>query len=232
MRHGREIAYQLDPGVPPREAAIFLAGSAFGILLHQRRQFVLHASAVEVNGKAVLFCGPSGAGKSTLAAALMKEGRGFVTDDVCLMAFDDADRPHVLPDGRMLKLWDDALGRLAFDERKGESVREGIGKFYLPAEGRAVPAPPAAIYVLRVARPPLAPGIEKIATPDAAALLQANNRPLLAKKMGLGTAYFFAASKLLRHSKVFYLTRALDFDAMGHVTGWLGAHWRELGLCS
>jgi Coenzyme PQQ synthesis protein D (PqqD) len=42
---------------------------------------ILHASAVAVDGRCVVFCGERGAGKSTLAAALVAAGAEFVTDD-------------------------------------------------------------------------------------------------------------------------------------------------------
>ena len=41
---------------------VFLFGFAFGILLHRRKQNVLHASAIRIVFLVVLFCGPSGAG--------------------------------------------------------------------------------------------------------------------------------------------------------------------------
>jgi hypothetical protein len=66
---GNEIVFEPAPGVDGGDVSIFLIGTVFGILLHQRGEIVLHASAVRVAGKAVLFCAPSGSGKSTLAAA-------------------------------------------------------------------------------------------------------------------------------------------------------------------
>jgi hypothetical protein len=205
----------------------------FGIALHQRRRLVLHASAVSVNGRGVLFCGPSGAGKSTLAAALIKEGYRFVTDDVCLIDFGAASEPYVVPDGRMLKLWEDALGQLALDERKEAAVRDGIRKYYVPTEEPQTVAPLYAIYVLREARPPLVPGIEPINTADALVLMKQHAyRPLLAEKMGLSQPYFFAASKVLRQARMFYLTRCLDFGATAQVIESLRTHWREMGIAS
>lgn len=41
----------------------------------------LHASAVEIRGRAAVFAGVSGAGKSTIAAALGSRGRRYLADD-------------------------------------------------------------------------------------------------------------------------------------------------------
>jgi len=43
---------------------------------------IFHASAVDLDGRAVAFVGPSGAGKTSLALALCRLGAGFVADDV------------------------------------------------------------------------------------------------------------------------------------------------------
>ena len=128
----------VEPEAPAREAdiPIFILGTVFGILLHQREQIVLHASAVRVNGKAVLFCGPSGAGKSTLAAALAQRGYPLVTDDFCTLTVDGAGAPLVHPDGRQLKLWAQAIDRLDLAQQRGERVRDCLEKYYVePARG-------------------------------------------------------------------------------------------------
>ncbi|WP_138471691.1 HPr kinase/phosphorylase [Poseidonocella sp. HB161398] len=49
-----------------------------------------HASAVAIDGRAVLILGPSGSGKSALALALMGYGAELIADDVTLLWREDA----------------------------------------------------------------------------------------------------------------------------------------------
>ena len=53
--------------------------------LGQRRYLLLHASAVEKDGRALLMTGESGAGKSTLAALLMARGWRLMGDEFALL---------------------------------------------------------------------------------------------------------------------------------------------------
>lgn len=60
-------------------------GMNLQMALAQRRYLLLHASAAERNGKAVLMTGVSGAGKSTLAALLMARGWRLMGDEFVLI---------------------------------------------------------------------------------------------------------------------------------------------------
>jgi hypothetical protein len=60
-----------------------LAAAAHGLDL-------LHASGVELGGRAVAFTGAPGTGKTSLAAQLVARGHGFVTDDVLAVETDGA----------------------------------------------------------------------------------------------------------------------------------------------
>ncbi len=229
---GREIMVSPESEAARADVPVFILGTVFGILLHQREQVVLHASAVEVNGRAVLFCGASGAGKSTLAAALTQCGYPLVTDDFCALTLEGPGAPLAQSDGRQLKLWGQAIDRLQLAPSRGEPVRKSLEKFYVkPRKVFSAPLPLAAVYILREARPPHAAGIQRPNAVDAALLLRRNAyRPLLVRRMNQKARYFRAATAIANLAGVFHLTRALDFDALPQVIASLERHWMDLRL--
>jgi hypothetical protein len=232
LTEGSDIVVAPESAAGDADIPVFILGTVFGILLHQREQIVLHASAVRVNGKAVLFAGASGAGKSTLAAALAQRGYPLVTDDVCTLTLDASGAPLVHPDGRQLKLWAQAIERLDLAAQRGERVRASLEKFYVePSEVFTEPLPLGAAYALREARPPHQPGIDQPNVVDAALLLRRNAyRPLLVRRMDQKANYFHAATAIANVAGIFYLTRALDFAKMPEVIASLEAHWLDLRL--
>jgi len=232
LNAGSEIVVAPESEEAAADIPIFILGTVFGILLHQREQIVLHASAVRVQGRAVLFCGASGAGKSTLAAALVQRGYPLVTDDVCTLTIGGSGAPLVYPDGRQLKLWAQTIDRLDLAQQRGDRVRKSLEKFYVePNEAFAEPLALGAVYALREARPPLVPGIEKPNVVDAALVLRRNAyRPLLVRRLGQRANYFHAATTIANVAGIFYLARALDFAKMPDVIAWLEQHWLELRL--
>ena len=232
LNDGSEIVVAPETEASAADIPIFILGTVFGILLHQREQIVLHASAVRVGEKAVLFCGQSGAGKSTMAAALAQRGFPLVTEDICAITETSSGAPVVHPDGRQLKLWAQTIDRLELAGRRGERVRSSLEKFYVEAhDAFSEPLPLGAIYALREARPPHAPGIELPNVVDAALILRRNAyRPQLVRQMGQRASYFHAATAIANSAGIFYLTRALDFAKMPEVIAFLERHWIELRL--
>jgi hypothetical protein len=232
LRNGDQIVFAPYSEASLDDVPIFLIGTVFGILLHQRQQIVLHASAVEVNGKAVIFCGPSGEGKSTLAAALARLGYRLLADDVCAITFRANSDPVVHPDGRHLKLWAQAIEKLELEDVRGGRVRNHLEKFYVqPPEVTVEAVPLGAVYSLREARPSDIPGIARPNIVDATLLLRGNAyRPLLVTRLEQKAQYFRAAAKIASKSGVFRLTRPGDFAVMPEVVCWLERHWRDLGV--
>jgi len=228
---GRRIEVELATGATPRDAAAFVLGATFGILLHQRGALVLHGAAVARSGAAIAICGRSGAGKSTLAAALCDAGFDFVTDELCAIGLDDAQRPVVEPDGRRLKLWRDTLGHLGPAAIQGPAVRDGFEKYFVAPPTALSTAPRlAAIYVLRESRPPLADGIEPLAAPDALRMLDFEAyRPSLRAKLGSRPAMLAQGAGLLRHVRVFRLAYPRDFERLRATAASLIEHWAGLG---
>ena len=150
---GDEIVVDAEAGAVDRNVRLFLLGSAFGALLHQRGLLPLHANAVEIDGRAVAFMGPSGAGKSTLAAWFHDHGYRVIADDVCVIRFDGEGRPCAAPGLPRLRLWRDALELMGRDSTNypRSFAGEQMDKFDVAIEEHSTVQsriPLAALYVL------------------------------------------------------------------------------------
>jgi hypothetical protein len=234
MTEGDELAFEPEAGRSDEDLKIFLLGSAFGALLHQRGGFVLHASAVAVNGEAVLFCGASGSGKSSLVAALSAAGYPVLADDVGLIQTASSGRPMVAPDGRRLKLWADAMSSLSISSKFDAAVRPGILKFWVDPQTTASPEalPLRAVYFLRAEAPPHRSGIEPLSSLVVLALLRQNAyRPRLVKLLGQEADWLERSLSVIHASDAFHLTRRWSFDALPGCIEALQRHW-ETGKCA
>lgn len=232
VSEGKAIVFEAEGNTLPEEIASFLVGSVFAVLLHQRRQIVIRASAVRVGDKAILFCGPSGTGKSTIAAALGRRGYPLLNDDLCTIDLDPAGTPFVHSDRHRLTLWIDAIRYLDLTDRKGSALRSILDKFYVEPHGMcSEPLQLGAVYTLRETRAPFYDGIECPNAIDMTLLIhQSAYHPRMVTAMQQQPRYFLSAAKIADAAGVFYLTRPHDFARMTTVIGWLEEHWRTTGL--
>jgi HprK-related kinase A len=104
--------YMLPDAAPLPLAQALLAaemGMNLQIALGWRRHLLLHASAVEKDGRALIMTGASGSGKSTLAAMLGHRGWRFMGDEFVLIDLHTGD---AAPFPRMISLKNEAIGAM------------------------------------------------------------------------------------------------------------------------
>jgi len=133
--------------------AIYLQGPLMGFVLRLRGVTALHASAVCINGRAVVLCGPREAGKSTTAAALALRGVPVLCDDIatinekneefqmesgcpriCLWpdaVLDLLGSPDALP--RLIPAWEKCFLPLDGSRARFEPNKQPVGAIYLLA---------------------------------------------------------------------------------------------------
>lgn len=232
LEGGQSIAFESEDDAELQDVAVFLSGSVFGVLLHQRNHIVLHASAVLVGDKAVLFCGQSGAGKSTLAAALGEHGYSLVADDQCAIEIGADGIPRIQADGRRLRLWEKSISELGLDDRRGDPMRNRLRKFYVePVAASDAAVPIGAVYALIEIRGQQEPGIERPNVVEGTRLLVANAyRPMLVHRLDQREVYFRAAAAIAATSGIFRLKRQLGFNEIPATIATLQAHWEDIGL--
>jgi hypothetical protein len=77
-------------------------------VLRLRGVICLHASAVNINDRSVIFVGSEGAGKSTMAAAFARQGFFVLSDDI--VALSEYGREfRALPACPRVNLWPDSV---------------------------------------------------------------------------------------------------------------------------
>ena len=227
---GREIVVDPHPDVSDRNLRLFLLGSVFGILCHQRGLLPLHANAIVAGRGAVAFAGPSGAGKSTLAAEFQRRGFRLLADDVCMVDFDEHGAPVAWPGIPRVKLWADAANRFGLDCSELDQVIDGTAKYHVPTSPTvdAGPVPLRRLYLLAKADDDRPPGIVQLRGQEAMAAIMANTyRGFWLKPMGLHTAHFSQCAALLSSVRVYAATRQWGFDCFGSEVDWLERHLFE-----
>lgn len=211
IRAGSEVVVQAAAEASDAEVRLFLLGTVLGMLAHQRGFFPLHASCVRVNGRALAFCGDSGAGKSTLAATLVRRGHTLICDDIAVIAPSASAGPMVWPALPRMRIWRDALDRMAVPSATLERDRIQLEKFLLPASSDTFatePVPLAGIYSLVWDADLSQPALAALAPMDTVIHLTHQvyrHRPALA--MGRQAALFQAAGQIAARVPVKQLRR-------------------------
>lgn len=215
VRNGKQVTITPDAKATEQDVRVFLLSSVMGVLAYQNGFFPLHASAVAIDGRAVVFCGRSGAGKSTMAAAFHHRGHRLLADDLCVTDISGA-TPMVQPGYRHLKLWPDTLGR--FDEMFPDRrpLRSGMKKFLVltQAASNRDAVPLHCIYMLSTSvndqmHLRSVHGIEKLE-----AVRSRSYRRRAIEGLGLRNEHFQRCGELSARTQVRVVERTRDFSQL------------------
>jgi hypothetical protein len=94
-----------------QDTVTYLVGPILGLLLRLRGIVCLHASAVSIKDRAVVFVGSEGAGKSTTAAAFALRGYPVLSDDIVALV-DCGHEFRMFPAYPRVNLWPDSVALL------------------------------------------------------------------------------------------------------------------------
>ena len=128
---GREVEYAPVKGASRETLELYLNGSVYGAILHQRKILPLHGSSFVLDGKGILVCGEAGAGKSSVTASFVFNGAGFLTDDVTPMVIREG-VPMIMALSDRIKLWDDTLKQLGLKNKGLKKIAPDNEKYYYP----------------------------------------------------------------------------------------------------
>lgn len=147
---GNEVEYAPEKNTTKEAIELYLNGSVYGAILHQRNILPIHGSSFIFKNRGVMVCGPSGAGKSSLTTSFCLAGSEFLTDDVTPLVFPDENKtPHILPFSDRIKLWDDSLEQLALENSTLPPISPGEKKYYYTLKKKKVaPYPLHAIFMI------------------------------------------------------------------------------------
>ncbi len=211
---GTDIRIEPAPEADLADVRAFLFSSTWGALLHQRGALVLHASAVQTPGGAVIVSGRAGAGKSTLLAALLQRGYPLLADDK-VAVIDHDGHPTLLPGYPTVRLWDDALDRMGVPLDGLPRLREGVDKYLYRAPAfHTSLAPARALFSLRLSQ---APGVEirQMNSVDAfSAVYHGTYRARIVRAFGRRRAHFAQVSAFVGAVPVFRLERPRETDSV------------------
>jgi hypothetical protein len=126
---GNYISIFPYPEAGENTISLYLNGSVYGAILHQRKVLPVHGSSFKLNGKGIMICGESGTGKSSLTASFCLNGAQFLSDDITPVIFKK-NEPCIWAMSDRIKLWSDSLKQLKQSEDGLHRIYPDTDKFY------------------------------------------------------------------------------------------------------
>jgi hypothetical protein len=214
----------------------YLLGPIIGLVLRLRGLTGLHASAVQIDGRAVVFTGPAGAGKSTLAGAFAVRGFPVMADDTIVL------RPHgrewtVSSGYPRLRLWpESAEALMAAGGRDGflpPGVSGSMSRYHLDllSPGRHFSestAPLGVVYLLGDVSAENVTSVAPVSPADALIALVANTYANALLDRHLREREFQALGDLVQTVPVRRLTRPAD---LAHLSSFCDRVFADLEGC-
>lgn len=133
VQDGDKVSLQVYPEADQQSVQLFLNGSVFGAVLHQKRIIPLHGSSFIYNNKGVVICGDSGVGKSSITAAFCQNGATFINDDITPIVFEGT-QILIKSIRTSIKLWEDSLQTLGIENDNLQKIRPSLTKYYIPID--------------------------------------------------------------------------------------------------
>jgi hypothetical protein len=111
-------------------------GPVFAYWLELRGTPAIHASALDLEDRAVLFLADNGGGKSTLAAECLRSGMRLIADDISVLA-RNGESVNVMPSYPQMRMWPELADRYVHGWKNLPWVHPGCEKYRVPvgAEG-------------------------------------------------------------------------------------------------
>jgi len=161
-----------QPPLTAEDMATYFLGPVLGFVLRRRNTVCLHASGVEIQGRAVCFCGDAVYGKSTTAAALALRGLPVIAEDIVALE-ESGDGFDAVPGYPRVCLWPESVKMLLGREDALPQLTPGWEKHFLELDGRGAKFAPAkmALDIIYLFAPrsddQSAPRVEKISPREA-----------------------------------------------------------------
>lgn len=237
IKQGHEIIIEPYPNTDKAQILSCLLGRVMAILMHQRRNLVLHASSLEIGGKAVGIGAHSGTGKSTFAAYLATRGHGYLTDDMIPLKTEDGAGPQVYPGFPLAKLHPETAAALNIPAERITPISAEMDKKFVSFPPREDPMrayPLHALYILNegpevsLTRMPVQQAVMELVTHSFSRIFAQNEFETTGDKSRLQKTLQQCAW-LAGKIPVYRLTHPRDFALLPQLAALIEANVREGG---
>ena len=221
---GRRVLCNNLGEIPLESFEAYLTNFAVSAALLQQGEETLHATVVEISGRAIGLLGPSGAGKSTLAAFLINKGGTLVTDDMLRVTFEH-NIAFAQPGPPRIKLFRETADRYLL-KRSDVGYWNPLGQkmIFEPGDQPSNVGPQrlSALYYLEVPSPTVnsdSPILEQLVGVELFRTILSSSMDFrLHSPEGLKRQFRFA-EQLAKEVPLFRLTYSRNFDFIDQVAG-------------